>query len=50
MSNPKYWSPEDVYKYLTNDLFCKDVALKLYSGVNNTELYLSTVIIELYLL
>ncbi|XP_029342125.1 scm-like with four MBT domains protein 1 isoform X2 [Acyrthosiphon pisum] len=31
-SNPKYWSAEDVYKYLTNDLFCKDVGLKLYAG------------------
>ncbi|XP_029341210.1 scm-like with four MBT domains protein 1 [Acyrthosiphon pisum] len=31
-SNPKYWSPEDVYKYLTNDLFCKDAALKLFAG------------------
>lgn len=49
-SNPKYWSDEDVYKYLTNDLFCKDVGLKLYAGVNNIELYLSTVIIKLYLL
>ncbi|KAL4104178.1 hypothetical protein QTP88_019487 [Uroleucon formosanum] len=31
-SNPKYWSYEDVYKYLTNDLFCKDVGLRLYAG------------------
>lgn len=36
-SNPKYWSAEDVYKYLTNDLFCKDVGLKLFAGVNNIE-------------
>eukprot|EP00102_Acyrthosiphon_pisum_P026276 XP_016663486.1 PREDICTED: scm-like with four MBT domains protein 1 [Acyrthosiphon pisum] len=30
-SNPKYWSSKDVYNYLTNDLFCKDVGLKLYT-------------------
>lgn len=23
-SNPKYWSPEDVYKYLSFDPYCKD--------------------------
>jgi len=46
-SNPKYWSAKDVYKYLTNDLFCKDVGLKLFAGVNVIELCLSIVIIEL---
>lgn len=39
-SNPKFWSAEDVYKYLINDLFCKDVGLKLFNEVkiilNNT--------------
>jgi len=28
MSNPKYWSSRDIYKYLTNDVFCKDIAKK----------------------
>ncbi|XP_022172526.1 scm-like with four MBT domains protein 1 isoform X2 [Myzus persicae] len=30
-SNPKHWSPQDVYEYLINDIFCRDIALKLYS-------------------
>lgn len=30
-SNPKFWTAEDVYKYLVNDLFCKDVGLKLFN-------------------
>lgn len=37
-SNPKYWSAEDIYKYLTNDLFCKYFGMKLYVVVNNIEL------------
>jgi len=32
-SNPKFWTAEDVYKYLINDLFCKDVGLKLFNEV-----------------
>lgn len=36
-SNPKFWTAEDVYKYVTNDLFCKDIGLKLFNEVNNTE-------------
>lgn len=27
-SNPKYWSPEDVFKYLSSDPFCKNIGKK----------------------
>ncbi|XP_022180429.1 scm-like with four MBT domains protein 1 [Myzus persicae] len=30
-SNPKSWSPRDVYKYLSNDLYCRDIGLVLYT-------------------
>ncbi|XP_050436078.1 uncharacterized protein LOC126842903 [Adelges cooleyi] len=28
-SNPKYWSPEDVYRYLSHDPYCKDIGQTL---------------------
>lgn len=33
-SNPKYWSPEDVFKYLSSDQYCNDVAKILIEEVN----------------
>lgn len=39
-SNPKYWSPFDVYKYLSGDLYCRDVGLKLLDEVSNVKMYL----------
>jgi len=36
-SDPKYWSSQDVYNYLKNDVFCEDIAKKLFDEVNNIE-------------
>ncbi|VVC29794.1 SLED domain,Zinc finger, C2CH-type,Sterile alpha motif/pointed domain,Mbt repeat [Cinara cedri] len=32
-SNPKYWSPDDVYKYLSNDVYCEIIRKELKSGL-----------------
>lgn len=34
-SNPKFWSPKDVHKYLSSDLYCTQIARKLYLEVGN---------------
>lgn len=35
LSNPKYWSPQDVYDYLSQDVYCEDIKQVLFDGVNN---------------
>lgn len=44
-SNPKYWSPFDVYKYLSSDLYCIDIGLKLLDEVSYVKIYLSWLLI-----
>lgn len=39
-SNPKYWSPFDVFKYISSDLYCRDIGMKLLDEVNNVEMCL----------
>lgn len=34
-SNPKYWSSEDVYNYISNDPYCKKLGQNMISLVNN---------------
>lgn len=36
-SNPKYWSPIDVFNYLSSDRHCKDVAKILIQEVNHID-------------
>lgn len=37
-SNPKYWSPHDVNKYISSDLYCRDIGHKLLNEVSNVKI------------